>query len=457
MAKKRPLSQDDAFLHDIIENAADNTPRLVYADWLDEHGNAERAEFIRLQIEHARLDADDPRRWDLSKREETLLKAHGTAWMQNLTDWAREGRCWFRRGFVAEVTATVDQFLDGAAALRRATPLEGVALQQAAGRMADVASCPGMTGLSHLDLSGANPPLQAADVRGLVRSRHLAGLRSLDLDFQRIGNEGMQALGQAAGVGPLEALYLEHGFWSIDLKHDLPATLDLRPLADSPHRDHLTTLYLGNNEMIAESFAALGNFPRLTTLTLGRVEPAAAKVLVGAPPLAGLRLLRIGSRSSRVETTRALAGSPHLAGLVALELPHCGLSDASARVLAASPHLTNLRHLDLAANHFSDTAAQEMADSPLLAKLLTLNLRNNRIGDTGAKALAASPHLTDLRQLDLRWNEVGPEGAAALRRRFGTRVRCRHLEEKEHNPHYGTTFIEEYHFRRRRDLRGAPT
>jgi uncharacterized protein (TIGR02996 family) len=457
MAKKRSLSHDDAFLCDIIENPTDDTPRLVYADWLDEHGSAERAEFIRLQIEHARLDADDPRRWDLGKREVALLKAHGPAWLQSLPAWAREGRCWFRRGFVAEVTATVDQFLDGAAALRHATPLEGVALRQAAGRMAEVAGCPALAGLAHLDLSDSNSILRAADIQALVRSRHLSDLRSLDLDFQRIGNDGVQALAQAAGVGPLQALYLEHGFWSVDLKHDQPATLDLRPLADSPHRDHLTTLYLGNNALVDESFAALGNFPRLTALTLGSVPPAAVKALARAPLLAGLRLLRIGSRGSRVEATRALAGSPHLAGLVALELPRCDLSDASGRALAASPHLTNLRHLNLAANHVRDTAAQELAGAPLLARLLTLNLRNNKISDAGAKALAASPHLTELRQLDLRWNEVGPEGASALRRRFGTRVRCRHLEEKEHNPHYGVTFIEDYHFRRRVDLRGAST
>jgi uncharacterized protein (TIGR02996 family) len=456
MAKKRPVSQDEAFLGAILEDPDDDTPRLVYADWLDEHGNAERAELIRLQIEHARLDPDDPRRWDLARREKALLDAGGKSWLENLPAWAREGRCWFRRGFVAEVTATVDQFLAGAAELRHATPLEGVALRQAAGRLSDVAGSPALAGLAHLDLSDSNSVLRAADVQALVRSRHLSGLRSLDLDFQRIGNEGVQALARAAGVGPLQALYLEHGFWSIDLKHDLPATMDLRPLADSPHCDHLTTLYLGNNEMMDESFAALGNFPRLTALTLGRVKPAAAKALAQAPLLAGLRLLHIGGRSS-VETVRALAGSPHLAGLVALELPHCSLSDVSARALAASPHLTNLRHLDLAANHFSDTAAQELADAPLLAKLLTLNLRNNKIGDAGAKALAASPHLTELRQLDLRWNEVGPDGAAALRRRFGTRVRCRHLEEKEHNPHYGVTFIEDYHFRRRQDLRGTCT
>jgi uncharacterized protein (TIGR02996 family) len=38
---------DAAFLRAIAEAPAHDAPRLVYADWLDEHGQADRAEFIR--------------------------------------------------------------------------------------------------------------------------------------------------------------------------------------------------------------------------------------------------------------------------------------------------------------------------------------------------------------------------------------------------------------------------
>ncbi len=40
-------------LQDVLEYPADDTPRLVMADWLEEHGGLEqeRAEFIRLQID----------------------------------------------------------------------------------------------------------------------------------------------------------------------------------------------------------------------------------------------------------------------------------------------------------------------------------------------------------------------------------------------------------------------
>jgi uncharacterized protein (TIGR02996 family) len=55
----------DGLLQDIIENPADDVPRLIYADWLEENGAEERARFIRQAIAfpHAsfvRLTARDP-------------------------------------------------------------------------------------------------------------------------------------------------------------------------------------------------------------------------------------------------------------------------------------------------------------------------------------------------------------------------------------------------------------
>jgi uncharacterized protein (TIGR02996 family) len=55
--------QNQAFLRSIIENWEDDTPRLVYADWLEEHGNADRAEFIRVQCELARM-TNPPTSWN---------------------------------------------------------------------------------------------------------------------------------------------------------------------------------------------------------------------------------------------------------------------------------------------------------------------------------------------------------------------------------------------------------
>jgi uncharacterized protein (TIGR02996 family) len=48
-----------AFLAAILDRPDDDLPRLVYADWLDEHGEPERAEFIRTQCGHITAPAGD--------------------------------------------------------------------------------------------------------------------------------------------------------------------------------------------------------------------------------------------------------------------------------------------------------------------------------------------------------------------------------------------------------------
>jgi uncharacterized protein (TIGR02996 family) len=79
------------FFQAIAESPDDDTPRLVYADWLDDHGDGadrDRAEFIRLQCDLAKRPADDPARHALVAREKELLDAHRTAWTDlAFADW----------------------------------------------------------------------------------------------------------------------------------------------------------------------------------------------------------------------------------------------------------------------------------------------------------------------------------------------------------------------------------
>lgn len=46
------MTTSDALLAAVLANPADDLPRLVYADWLDENGQPERAEFIRHAVAH---------------------------------------------------------------------------------------------------------------------------------------------------------------------------------------------------------------------------------------------------------------------------------------------------------------------------------------------------------------------------------------------------------------------
>jgi uncharacterized protein (TIGR02996 family) len=101
----------------------DDLPRLVAADWLDENGEPERAEFIRVQIERERND-----RPDLKWREQALLgnPLCGALWAleacpnlvqmnpgSQLRDLAVSGseRVRFRRGFPDRITCSAADWL----------------------------------------------------------------------------------------------------------------------------------------------------------------------------------------------------------------------------------------------------------------------------------------------------------------------------------------------------------
>jgi hypothetical protein len=55
---------------------------LVFADWLDEHGESARAEFIRVQCELETSKLAKTRRKELRLRERALLDAHRHEWIE---------------------------------------------------------------------------------------------------------------------------------------------------------------------------------------------------------------------------------------------------------------------------------------------------------------------------------------------------------------------------------------
>src|SRR5919199_887033 len=97
------MSYPSAFLDAVLDAPEDDAPRLVYADWLDEHGDHDRAEFIRVQVERVRLPEGDGRHDELERHEEDLLAEHEQRWVGPAADFLV---CWgFRRGLVEEIEA----------------------------------------------------------------------------------------------------------------------------------------------------------------------------------------------------------------------------------------------------------------------------------------------------------------------------------------------------------------
>ena len=77
------MNNHNPFLDAIRETDSDDTPRLIYADWLEERGDP-RAEFIRVQCELAKLQPYHERYAELHPREQELLDQYEAQWRSEL-------------------------------------------------------------------------------------------------------------------------------------------------------------------------------------------------------------------------------------------------------------------------------------------------------------------------------------------------------------------------------------
>src|SRR5437763_314517 len=70
------------FLRSIADAGDDKTARLVFSDWLEEHGATACAEFIRVQCDLAAPGAPEDSRRALRVRERALLDGHRREWCE---------------------------------------------------------------------------------------------------------------------------------------------------------------------------------------------------------------------------------------------------------------------------------------------------------------------------------------------------------------------------------------
>jgi uncharacterized protein (TIGR02996 family) len=73
------MNEEDAFLRAILAAPGDASPRLVYADWLEERGDP-RGGYLRLLTELDGLDDTDPRVGDLCARLQIMRQGIDPMW-----------------------------------------------------------------------------------------------------------------------------------------------------------------------------------------------------------------------------------------------------------------------------------------------------------------------------------------------------------------------------------------
>jgi uncharacterized protein (TIGR02996 family) len=306
------VTHEQAFMQAIIEAPDDDAPRLVYADWLDDQGEAERADFIRVQIELARLPQGDPRRPELEARERALLREHEREWQGPLGQLTQD--CVFRRGFIEAITIQASTFLRHGENLLRAAPVRETRLSDAWPRMGELVACPHLARLTALDLS--SNLIGADGLRALLASPHIGRLRQLELSGTGIGSVGLDDL--------LEGEKLLPELTALDLGGNGLSDEDAALLAASPLSARLRAIELANNDLSDAGVAALAG---------GGLER--------------VRSLGLAWNAVRAPGVRALTGSRLWPGLAELDLSYTPVGNARAEELLAAPLVAPLRALSL--------------------------------------------------------------------------------------------------------------
>lgn len=137
---------EQGLLQDVCQHPEEDGPRLVMADWYEDNGQPERAEFIRAQVELAGLAPveymseselcfhDDPQQFcyqcrGLRDRAKELLNAHGLSeWVPDGWEGWVKGKLAFRRGFIESLVLPRADWMKHGKALAKASPLTEVRL-----------------------------------------------------------------------------------------------------------------------------------------------------------------------------------------------------------------------------------------------------------------------------------------------------------------------------------------
>jgi uncharacterized protein (TIGR02996 family) len=360
------MTDREALTRAVCLNPDEDTPRLVFADWLAENGDdgdKVRARFIRVQCEMAGTEEQAPRWRKLYAEERKLLgdlNRRKRLWPERLNG-RTFGSAGYERGFLAQITVFAKRFLAEADRFYAADPIQTVRFVKLTGR------------------SGSVP------TSTLFASPKLAPLRTLDLSGSDLGEIELRYLADAAHLGGLRALVLCENRLTARALERLVAS---EPLASLAHLDLTKNPQIGDAE--ADAMAARPEFRRIRSLDMfgSAITAAGVRAIAQSPHAAGLEKLRVGSNdfvgvppnrglsvvADHTAIAEAVARSPHLAGLKELDIAWRRMGLAGVEALARSPHLKNLRRLRLAYCNLPPTALRVVTESPNFRRLYALEL-----------------------------------------------------------------------------------
>ena len=434
----------------------EDMPRLVYADWLEEQEEFDRAELIRVSCELANVNPRGTRATQLRKAQNHLWERNAQTWLKRVPNGVSVTQQMFARGFVTALhNISVRSWLNHSALLLEILPaLHQLHLHVDQHRVDDetmqaLFRCRELEFITDLDLNSCYVSDKGA--QALADSPYVKNLRSLRLIHNHVGVNGVTSLANSANLHDLRSLDLSITWTNDDA---------LNALANSKSLANLGRLDLSANQISSAGVATLATSPllkKITSLGVGHIADAGAMELAKSPHLENLTELNLSGNGAADFVTESglaailnmeslgslrtlylnhnqistsgiemLANTPKLSELRALDLNwNPGVGDDALTALANSPYMTNLQTLSMMGgrSHIANVGATAFANSKQLANLIKVDFRYNEIGDSGAQAIAESPHLQNIRMLNLKNNAIYGSVVKQLKQRFKQRVK----------------------------------
>ncbi len=354
------MTERQALVKAMLAEPADDLPRLVFADWLDENGHPDRAAFTRLQVEGMRQTGDDRER--LLGEAAAILDRRYDDWVGSVNRYVRlndhrESRIEqlrrqpFWRGVLGDLRVPEDEFLrpevqelltawaadNGVERLtltRDAYPsvraswsklgtLASVLVNTIRGKYAggerpvlEETASPVLASVAALSLTG--PTADDQGLHDLAVSPHVGVLSGLTLNDPHCTDVGLDALARARHLPNLRELRLQadrrvrftaEGVLKVVASDRLPKFASLALTAEQPVRFDLARVL---------HHPAAG---RLTTLTSDSAD--ALQVVARSRYLTRLEFLMVSGHRVVVDSAAVseLLANPALAGLRNLVLP----------------------------------------------------------------------------------------------------------------------------------------
>jgi uncharacterized protein (TIGR02996 family) len=323
-------NEERGLIESICDEPDDDGVRLVYADWLEENGQADRAELIRVQI------AIENGVSDLRERESELITRLQVDWPGIRFRRGMGVVALYTAGRFETATRRQDRFSYPAWVIERRLKT-GLGLD-----FARIVASPQFAQVTRLEIDPCNS-LGSETTSHLASSRHATNLRSLSLKNGSVPGNAFGYLRDSAYLDNMRHLELVN----CPVQEEI-GTHEIR----FPALDRLRSLVLDGSvkrKDVFQAFVRSLEDARLRSLSLAEnhLSDSRLRILLRSPGIRSLEGLNLSANGIDDTRARALADCETLKGLKRLTLNHNNISDDGISALLDSPHLARLERLSL--------------------------------------------------------------------------------------------------------------